>query len=133
MVGVTTQPGDDLGQRQPLSSRGKALLWIGGLLLLASMLVTGVFAFLLAPPDKVIVVFLNPGAGQSAREQLKADCGGLPGVEVVADKGNPDPEVQGRFPVRFAVGRATAPEQTALQSCIAKHDDIVRGVVFEGD
>ena len=130
MVGVTT---DSLGQRQPLSGRAKALIWIGGLLLLASMLVTGVFAFLLAPPDKVMVVFMQPGAGQVAREQLKADCGRLPGVEVVADKGNPDPEIQGRFPVRFAVGRATAEQEAALQACVSRHEDTVRGFMFEGD
>jgi hypothetical protein len=65
--------------------------------------------------------------------QLKADCGGLPGIEVVADRGNPDADVQGRFPVRFEIGRATPPQQAALQSCIAKHDSTVRGFVFEGD
>jgi hypothetical protein len=124
---VTTE----LGQRQPLSKRAKTLIWIGGVLLLASMVVTGVFAYLLAPADRVMVVFMQPGAGQAAREQLKADCGRLPGVEVVADKGNPDPDVQGRFPVRFAVGQASAEQEAALQSCIGKHEDIVRGFIFE--
>lgn len=133
MEAVTTDLASDLGRRQPLSTRSKSLIWIGGLLLLASMLVTGVFAFLLAPPNKVIVVFMKPGAGQPAREQLKADCGGLPGIEVVADKGNPDPDVQGRFPVRFEIGRSTPPQQAALQSCIAEHESTVRGYIFEGD
>jgi hypothetical protein len=35
--------------------------------------------------------------------------------------------------VRFEIGRATPPQQAALQSCIAKHDSTVRGFVFEGD
>ena len=121
-----------LGQREPLSTRAKSLIWIGGVLLLASMLVTGVFAFLLAPPDKVMVVFMQPGGGETAREQLKSDCGRLPGVEVVADKGNPDPDVQGRFPVRFQVGEATSEQEAALQACVAKLDDVVRGFFFEG-
>jgi hypothetical protein len=129
---VTTDLPSDLGQRQPLSTRAKSLIWIGGVLLLASMLVTGVFAFLLAPPDKVMVVFMQPGSGETAREQLKSDCGRLPGVEVVADKGNPDPDVQGRFPVRFQVGEATSEQEAALQACVARHDDIVRGFLFEG-
>lgn len=121
----------ELGQREPLSRRAKTLIWIGGVLLLTSMVVTGVFAYLLAPADRVMVVFMEPGAGQAAREELKADCGRLPGVEVVPDKGNPDPDVQGRFPVRFAIGQASAEQEAALQSCVRGHDDTVRGVIFE--
>jgi hypothetical protein len=115
-----------------MSTRAKALIAIGGVLLLVSMLVTGIFGFLLAPPNKVLVVTLVPSAGQAERELLKADCGRLPGVEVVADKGNPDPHVQGRFPVRFDIGRATAPQEAALETCINRHA-FVRGFVDEGD
>ena len=115
-----------------MSTRAKALIAIGGVLLLVSMLVTGIFGFLLAPPNKILVVTLDATAGQPEREQLKHDCGGLPGVKVVADKGNPDPHVQGRFPVRFDVGHATAEQEAALGTCINRHS-YVRGFVDEGD
>jgi hypothetical protein len=101
-------------------------------LVLLSMLLTGIFGFLLAPPEKVLVVTLQQDADQSDREQLKADCGRLPGVTVVADKGNRDPEVQGRFPVRFDIGEATVQEEAALERCINAHKT-VRGFISEGD
>ena len=129
MVGVTTQ----LGERRPLSTRAKVLIAVGGTLLLLSMLLTGIFGFLLAPPNKVLVVTMQQSAVQTDREQLKADCGRLPGVEVVADKGNPNPDIQGRFPVRFDIGEATAQEEAALETCINRHHDTVRGFVSEGD
>jgi hypothetical protein len=116
-----------------MSTRTKVLLSVGGVLVLASMLLTGIFGFLLAPPNKVLVVTMETGVGESARDQLKADCGRLPGVKVVADKGNPDPEVQGRFPVRFDIGEATVQEEAALESCINRHDKTVRGFLSEGD
>jgi hypothetical protein len=126
---VTTQ----LGERRPLSTRAKVLIAVGGTLLLLSMLLTGIFGFLLAPPNKVLVVTMQQSAVQADREQLKADCGRLPGVEVVADKGNPNPDIQGKFPVRFDIGEATAREEAALETCINRHQDTVRGFVSEGD
>jgi hypothetical protein len=126
---VTTQ----LAEGRPMSTRTKVLLVIGGALVLVSMLLTGIFGFLLAPPNKVLVVTMEPGSGQTAREQLKADCGRLPGVRVVADKGNPDPDIQGRFPVRFDIGEATVQEESALETCINQHDRTVRGFLSEGD
>lgn len=126
---MTTQ----LTAGRPLSTRAKVLIAVGGSLLLISMLITGIFGFLLAPPHKVLVVTMEPEAGQHAREQLKADCGGLPGVKVVADQGNPSPTVQGRFPVRFDIGEATVQEEAALEACINRHDKTVRGFLSEGD
>jgi hypothetical protein len=121
-----------LGAGRPLSTRAKWLLAVGGTLLLISMLVTGVFGFLLAPPNKVLVVTLTAESGEAQREELKADCGRLPGVKVVADKGNPSPEVQGRFPVRFDIGEATVQQESALEACINQHP-YVRGFLSEGD
>ncbi|HUR15202.1 MAG TPA: hypothetical protein VM097_11995 [Mycobacteriales bacterium] len=123
----------ELGEGRPLSTRAKVLIAVGGTLLLLSMLLTGIFGFLLAPPKKVLVVTMEADAGQVAREQLKADCGRLPGVKVVADQGNRDPHVQGRFPVRFDLGGATVQEEAALETCINRHDDTVRGFLTEGD
>ena len=97
------------------------------------MLITGVFNYLLAGDPRVLVVTMKQGAGQAAREELKRDCGSLPGISVVADRGNPDPDIQGRFPVRFNIADTTSQEEAALETCINEHSDTVRGLLSEGD
>lgn len=109
------------------------LISLFGALMVSAILVTGVFNYLLAGDPRVLVVTLEQNAGQSAREILKRDCGGLPGVSVVADRGNPNPNVQGRFPVRFALAGATPAQEAALESCIDQHPSLVRGLLMEGD
>jgi hypothetical protein len=104
-----------------------------GVLAAGSIVVTGVFDKLLAGDPRVLVVTMNQDAGQSARELLKRDCGSLPGIGVVADKGNPDPAIQGRFPVRFALGGTTPAQEAALEACIDRHRSLVRGILTEGD
>ncbi len=116
----------------PMATRTKVLITVFGVLVLFSMLVTGVFDFLLAPPKKVLVVTMQQGAGQPARQQLKDDCGHLPGVALVEDQGNPDPAVQGRFPVRFDLGGAADPQEAKLEACVSRHPT-VRGFLTEGD
>jgi hypothetical protein len=116
-----------------VSTRNKVLIALAGVLVLGSMLVTGVFSFLLAAPRKVLVVTLVQGAGEPTRERLKADCGPLPGVTVVRDQGDPDPQVQGRFPVRFDLRSTTGPQEAALEQCINRHGRDVRGFISEGD
>lgn len=118
---------------RPLSTRSKVLIAIGGLIVLFSMVVTAVFSYLLAPPRKVLVVTMQPDAGEAGRQALKDDCGQLPGVVLVEDQGNPDPTVQGRFPVRFDIGRANLQQEAALETCINRHNDTVRGFLSEGD
>ncbi|MCU1672294.1 MAG: hypothetical protein JWN77_407 [Frankiales bacterium] len=102
-------------------------------LCLAAMLVTGVFNYLLAGDPRVLVVTMKQNAGQQARVDLKRDCGSLPGVTVVADQGDPDPRKQGRFPVRFKIGGATPQQEAALEECVNRHTDTVRGQLTEGD
>ena len=116
-----------------VTTRSKALLAVGGSLVLLSMLLTGVFGYLLAPQKRVLVVTLVENAGQPAREQLKATCGPLPGITVVSDQGNPDPRVQGRFPVRFDIARSDPQQEAALEQCINRFPTLVRGFVSEGD
>lgn len=116
-----------------MSTRSKVLIALAGALALLSMLITGVFDFLLAPPNKVLVVTMAQDAGQADRLQLKADCGSLPGVVLVKDQGNPAASVQGRFPVRFDIGRATQQQEAALEACINQHSRVVRGFLTEGD
>jgi hypothetical protein len=127
---VTTQLS---GEGRPMSTRTKVLIAVGGAIMLFGMLVTAVFNYLLAPPQKVLVVTMEPTAGQAGRQVLKDDCGHLPGVTLVEDKGDRDPVVQGRFPVRFDIGGANLQQETALAACINAHRDLVRGFLSEGD
>ena len=115
-----------------LSTRGKVLIGIGAAIVLFGMLVAGV-NILLGPPRLVEVVTMTQDATQEDRVALKEACGDLPGITVVADQGNPDPEVQGRFPVRFDLARATTAQRIALESCINEHGQKVRGFLTEGD
>jgi hypothetical protein len=119
-------------QGRTLSRRGKVLLIVFGALLALSMGVTAV-TILLSPAKRVLVVTMAQDAVQADRVALKEACGHLPGVVLVADRGNPDPDVQGRFPVRFDIGKATAAEETALHACINEHGAKVRGFLNEGD
>lgn len=118
---------------RPLSTRAKVLIAIGGAIALFAMLVTAVFGYLLAPPKRVLVVTMEQHAVQADRLQLKKDCGGLPGVRPVADRGDPSASVQGRFPVRFDIAEATPQQEAALEQCIDQHSDTVRGFLTEGD
>lgn len=102
-------------------------------LAVGSIVVTGVFDYLLAPDPRVLVVTMKQDVGEAARVQLKADCGNLPGVHVVPDEGNPNPRIQGRFPVRFKIGGTTPRQEAALESCINRHASTVRGLLTEGD
>jgi hypothetical protein len=109
------------------------LITLFGLLAAGSIVVTGVFDKLLAGDPRVLVVTMAQDAGESGRETLKRDCGSLPGITVVADKGDRDPSIQGRFPVRFSLANTTPRQEAALEVCIDKHHDLVRGLLTEGD
>ena len=116
-----------------VSTRGKVLLAVGGSLVLLSMLLTGVFTFLVAPQKRVLVVTLVQDAGQPARDRIKTACGALPGIRLVNDQGNADPKVQGRFPVRFDIAGSDPAQEAALEQCINTFPALVRGFVSEGD
>lgn len=117
---------------RPVARRTKVLITIGAALVVVSMLVTAV-NILLSPAKRVLVVTMVQDSVQADREALKQACGDLPGVKVVADRGNPDPHVQGRFPVRFDIGTATYDQERALTACINQHGSKVRGFLNEGD
>jgi hypothetical protein len=90
--------------------------------------------YLFAGDRRVLVVTMRPDAGQDAREALKRACGSLPGISVVPDRGNPDPRVQGRFPVRFDIADTTPRQEAALQSCLNEHAHLgVVGFLSERD
>ncbi len=111
--------------------RTRALLAAFGVVALSGMLVTGVFDHLLAPDTRQLVVTLQQGVTQADREALKRDCGGLPGIAVVADQGAADKQY--RFPVRFDIGGTTPQQEAALEQCIGEHASLVRGFLSEGD
>ncbi len=103
-----------------------AVLAVGGILFPAFT------KYLFAGDQRVLVVTMQQGAGQPAREALRASCGSLPGVRPIPDRGNPDPRVQGRFPVRFDIRDISAEQYSALSSCINRAEG-VRGFLNERD
>ena len=120
------------GGRPPLSRRRTVLVSVFAAIALFGMLIAAVHNHLLAPVAKTLVVTMQQDAGENDRVQLKADCGALPGVVLVPDRGNPDPRIQGRFPVRFDIGQASPQQEAGLETCINAHST-VRGFLAEGD
>jgi hypothetical protein len=116
---------------QDARRRNRAALIGFASLALGGMLFAG-FTILLSGDERVLVVTMEQDAGQEQREALKAACGGLPGVGVVADRGNPSPRIQGRFPVRFDIAGITDRQYAALTSCINRQEG-VRGLLAEND
>ena len=106
--------------------RNRVAVVVFAALALLGILYPAVTNYLLGGDQRVVVVTLTQGATQSDREQLKQACGSLPGVTVVEDRGNPDPRVQARFPVRFGIGGATNRQEAELEACVQQHE-VVRG------
>jgi hypothetical protein len=115
-----------------MTTRGKVLIGVFAGIVVLSMLITGI-KILTGPTKLVEVVTMTQDATQEDRVALKQVCGGLPGITVVKDVGNPAASVQGRFPVRFDLGKATTEQRIALESCINAHGQKVRGFLTEGD
>ena len=112
--------------------RDRALLIAFAALALTGMLFVAFTNYLFAGDQRVVRVTMVQDAGQPAREALREACGGLPGVTPVPDRGDPDPRVQGRFPVRFDVSDITQPQYAALAGCINEQDEVL-GFITEND
>lgn len=112
--------------------RARVAVGVFAALALGGILFPAFTNYLFAGDQRVLVVTMAPDAGQPAREALKRACGSLPGVTVVADRGNPDPRIQGRFPVRFDIADITDRQYAALTSCINDQPG-VRGLLAERD
>ena len=112
--------------------RDRALLIAFATLALLGILFVAFTNYLFAGDQRVVRVTMVQDAGQPAREALKRACGDLPGVTPVADRGDPDPRIQGRFPVRFDVSDSTPAEYAALSSCIEQQDRVL-GIITEND
>ena len=113
-------------------SRDRALLIAFATLGLLGILFVAFTNYLFAGDQRVVRVTMVQDAGQPAREALKRACGELPGVTPVADKGDPDPRVQGRFPVRFDVADTTPAQYAALAACIDDQPGVL-GIITEND
>ncbi len=112
--------------------RDRALLVAFATLGLLGILFVGFTNYLFAGDQRVVRVTMVQDAGQPAREALKSACGDLPGVTPVPDQGNPDPRIQGRFPVRFDVSDSTPAQYAALAGCIDRQDGVL-GLITEND
>jgi len=115
--------------------RNRAALVTFAALALGGILFPAFSNYLFAGDRRVLVVTLEQDAGQDRREGLKAACGTLPGVSVVPDRGNPDPRIQGRFPVRFDIGDITTQQQATLLQCLNQNRErfAVLGYLPEND
>lgn len=100
---------------------------------LGSILFAAVATQLLAGDRRVLVVTMAQDAGQAERDALKRACGALPSVTVVADRGDPDPRLQGRFAVRFSIAGASLSEEAALTDCVNRQPGVRGFLVQKGD
>ena len=112
--------------------RDRALLIAFAVLALSGILFVAFTNYLFAGDQRVVRVTMVQDAGQPARLALKEACGDLPGVTPVPDKGDPDPRIQGRFPVRFDVADTTNAQYAALAACINRQDRVL-GFITEND
>lgn len=110
--------------------RDRATVWGFAVLGIGSILLAGTFV-LLRGDQRVMVVSLERTADQSVRQEIKEACGHLPGISVVPDQGNPDPIIQGRFPVRLRIAGSTQQQEAAVYACLNRFP-VVRGVYVEG-
>jgi hypothetical protein len=114
-------------QHQPwwrdASSRNRVALVFFAAMALLSMLFVAFTNYLFAGDQRVMVVTMVQDAGQDKRDGLREACGSLPGITPVADRGNPDPRIQGRFPVRFDIADTTTQQEAALIACLNENGE----------
>jgi len=106
--------------------RNRVAVVVFAALALLGILYPAVTNYLLGGDQRVVVVTLDQGSDQGDRDALKQACGTLPGVTVVEDRGDPDPRVQARFPVRFGISGTTTRQEADLETCVQQFD-FVRG------
>lgn len=124
-------PGLGSGARREPDRRNRLLLTGFGVLALIGILIPATFNYLLAGDSRQLVVTLVPGVTDADRDTLKRECGSLPGITVVGDRGAR--EKQYRFPVRFRISDTTSEQEAALQACVDRYPTLVRGVTTERD
>ncbi|MFP5219034.1 MAG: hypothetical protein ACLGIG_04755 [Actinomycetes bacterium] len=113
--------------------RNRVALVAFATLALLGILYPAVTGYLLGGDRRVLVVTMAQDADQADRDRLKEACGSLPAVQVVEDRGDPDPRVQGRFTVRFRIGGASVAEEAALTQCVNEQRGVRGFLVQRGD
>ena len=113
-------------------TRNRVVLVVFATLALGGILFPAFTNYLFAGDRRILIVTMEQNVGQEAREALKAACGDLPGVRPIADKGNPDPRIQGRFPVRFDIKDIDNQDYARLTACINAQPG-VRGFLEDGN
>jgi hypothetical protein len=108
------------------------VLVVFAVLALAGILFPAFTNYLFAGDRRILIVTMEQDIGQQAREDLRAACGSLPGVRNIADRGNPDPRIQGRFPVRFDIKDISNQDYARLTACINAQRG-VRGFLEDGN
>lgn len=111
-------------------ARNRAAVAAFAALAMTGMLFVAFTNYLFAGDRRVLVVTMAQDSTQADRESLKRACGSLPSVTVVADRGDPDPRLQGRFAVRFGIADATAQQEAALTACVNQQPG-VRGFLTD--
>jgi hypothetical protein len=110
--------------------RNRAALMAFAALALLGILYPAFTNYLFGGDRRVLVVTMAQDADQADREALKSACGDLPSVEVVPDRGDPDPRLQSRFAVRFRIAGASTVEEAALTACVGDQPG-VRGYLVQ--
>jgi hypothetical protein len=113
-------------------ARNRAVLAAFVVLALGGILFPAFTNYLFAGDRRILIVTLEQGVGQETREALRAACGSLPGVRQIADRGDPDPRIQGRFPVRFDIADISNQDYARLTACINDQPG-VRGFLEDGN
>ena len=112
--------------------RNRALLVAFAALAFLGILYPAFTNYLFAGDQRIVRVTMVQNSGQAARVALKRACGDLPGVSALPDRGDPDPRIQGRLPVRFDVSGTTPEQYAALAGCIDRQDAVL-GIITEND
>jgi hypothetical protein len=115
--------------RDRSSKSNRILIAVFGVLAVAGIVIAGL-ARLAEGDQRVLVVTMEQGVTDADRATLKDECGSLPGIGVVADQGAQ--EAQYRFPVRFDIAGSSQAQEAALEACIARFPQTVRGLLIEG-
>jgi len=113
--------------------RNQLAIVVFAALALAGMLFVAFTNYLFAGDLRVLVVTMDQESTNAEREALKAACGDLPSVQVVPDRGDPDPRLQSRFPVRFSIAGATTQQEAALTTCVNEQPGVRGFLVERGD
>lgn len=122
--------GTEAGRRAGRPTRQAVFLVLAFALLVSSVLVGAVAQIVYTGDEREVVVDLTLGHDPERREALREECGRLPGVELVEDRGNA--AQARRFPARFSIAGASVRQEQALFTCIGRYDDIVMGARREG-